>query len=383
VEKIPLILLSITSAVLTLRTQAYEGAVNPAAFPWGLRVENAIVSYGRYLGKFFWPAKLAIIYPYPRGGLRLAQVIGIAVILLAITAIAVRLRRSSPWLLFGWLYFLGTLVPVIGLVQVGSQAMADRYMYLPIMGLLIATVLGCAEFVEARKLSKPIIAVAAIAVVAMLSWRTWVEQSYWADDVHLFSRAIAITGANNAAENQLGLAIAKAGAVEQSLPHFQRALAINPRDEVAHADLGQYFLYHGDRTQAEREFREALADTRNRTLAATLYQNLGAIAWQQRRLDEAESRYQHAVALMPGEYRAWLNLGLIAFEEGKIDQAIRYDLQSLNAYPTSAGYVALARALRGANRIQEARAAYTEALKISPNFDLARRELEALPAVSH
>lgn len=205
-EKIPLFVLSAASSLTTLHYQ--KTSLAPLeALPWDLRFANAAVSYVAYLGKAFLPRDLAVFYPFPQT-IPLGQTLGAVALLAALTILAVRRVRESPWLLVGWLWFLGTLVPVIGLVQVGRQAMADRYTYLPCIGLFLAVVWGMAELVERRAALRPALAVCAVLAVLVLTALTQGQVRHWQDSVTLFRHALAVTGDNELARRGLDRALA-------------------------------------------------------------------------------------------------------------------------------------------------------------------------------
>ncbi len=232
-EKLPLLALSAVSSVITIRYQ--EASLAPLdVVPWSLRAANALVAYAAYLGKLFWPTHLAVFYPIPLA-IPAWKVLGAALPLIAITALALWRARREPWLLIGWLWFLGTLVPVIGLVQVGRQAMADRYLYLPSVGLFLVIVWALAELLKERRAA---LATAAGLVILLLAAITWVQIGYWADSVTLFRHALAATDDGNyLAHIGLGKALQGekdcGGAEEQ----FRAVLARYPYQRDARAGL--------------------------------------------------------------------------------------------------------------------------------------------------
>jgi len=376
-EKLPLFLLSAASAVVTLLAQGHEGAVNPASFPVRLRVGNALLSYTRYLGKIFFPVNLSIAYPHPRGSLQAWQVMAAAAVLVAVTLILTRIQRR-PYGTAGWLWFLGTLVPVIGLIQVGSQAMADRYAYIPMIGILVAVVWLAADWMERWSVPNSLRLTVCAVVLIVLSLLTLKQESYWKNDITLFSHALAVTRDNNVAHDLLGLALAQSGRLDEAAPHFSAALAINPRDEMAISNFGYYLLAQGDVPGAENEFKLAIATTHNRHLAARMYTDLGALAWKSGRLDEAEGYYLQSLRLVPDQYRACLNLGIMSYDQGKVQRAVQYISQSLELFPTAAGYLSLGRALHAQHRDSEALDAYRRALQLSPDIPGAKREMDEL-----
>jgi Tfp pilus assembly protein PilF len=378
-EKLPLLVLAAASSVVTVAAQRYEGAINPAAFSFALRFENALLAYVAYLGKIFWPANLSISYPHIRATVPIAGLLAAAALLLLVTWFAIRRRAREPYLLVGWLWFLGTLVPVIGLIQVGSQAMADRYIYVPMIGIIVAAVWLVCDLASANRRTQAAMAGAGIVILAVLAALTIRQESYWRDDVTLFSHALEIDPENNGAHDALGMAIAERGGdLEDARAHFETALRINPKDQLAFAGLGYYFNYKGELPQAAAEFNLALANTRSRRVRSDMYNNLAAIALKLGDAATAKQDYQLSLQAMPHRYRPWANLGFIDYDQGQFAEAIDDFKKSVAAQPTAAAYIGLGRALHAARQNQQALNAYRQALMLAPDSDLARREMQAI-----
>jgi protein O-mannosyl-transferase len=275
-EKVPLLALSAASAVLTIEAQKASGALNGTftsyAFP--IRLENAIVSYARYIGKAVWPLHLSIFYPHAETLLNPWQVAGAAVLLVVTTALVLAGWRRR-YLLVGWFWFLGTLIPMIGLLQVGGQAMADRYAYLPFIGLFLMICWGVADFQPSRRTAESPLAeeeeVAAstgwltIASLGMLLALTAVAHRqlwYWRDSVALWEHAAEVTEGNWMAEDSLGGLMAELGKPDQALAHFQRALAFNPDDPIANVNIGNWNQYIGKPGEAIEYYQRVLHSPR-------------------------------------------------------------------------------------------------------------------------
>ncbi len=210
IEKIPLFALVAASAVVTSVAQSHGGAVRTfTEFPIALRLSNALVSYAKYLLLAFWPNDLAVFYPFPKAGIPAWQIIGAALLLIGITAFCFFQRKIRPYLIVGWLWFLGTLVPVIGLVQVGGQTMADRYFYIPSIGLFIAIVFGLADIAERRRVAPWLSAAIANVVLLVLATLTNAQIHRWSDSFTLFKHALAVAPPNVAVEDSLGYGHAK------------------------------------------------------------------------------------------------------------------------------------------------------------------------------
>jgi len=259
-EKIPLLLLSAASSVITVVAQSRGGALNSLErLSLGARIENVFISYGRYLGKTFWPSALAAYYPQAQAGPPAWQVVGALLLLLAITVLALRQVRTMPWLPVGWFWFLGTLVPVIGLVQVGSQAIADRYTYLPIIGIFIAVAWSAERIARGAPRMKVAMRLAAIVIVVMFSVVTFRQVGYWKDQESLFRHAIAVTQENGRAHHILSQDLAVKGKIEEALFHAREAVRLDPNNARAHKNLG-YMLYRvGMVDEAIAEFQRAIS----------------------------------------------------------------------------------------------------------------------------
>lgn len=304
-EKAPLLLLTVLFAILTYRVQAASGAVASLHhYPWAVRVSNALVSYLLYLGKFFWPSRLAIIYPHP-GQVQWGLASGAALLLLALSWLAIRTRQRFPYVLVGWGWYLGTLVPVIGLVQVGNQALADRYTYLPLVGIFIILAWGGEQLIRSRPgarswlLTLVGIAVLLLSVVAARQVRVWAKQST------LFAHALAVTGPNAVAEFQFGTALVQEGKWEEAAARFQTALRIAPEFPQAHNNLAYVLDHQGKNQEAIAHYRQALTLAPNDPEG---HYNLGLVLMRQWQLPEAIHHFQTALRLAPDFHKARENL---------------------------------------------------------------------------
>jgi tetratricopeptide (TPR) repeat protein len=259
-EKIPLFLLSIASSAITMFAQrsSVDTVISMEAIPFPWRIANAFSSYAAYLGQTIWPSSLAVFYPHPKTHLALWN-IGISVLLLAFISFhAVRERKRYPWLLFGWLWYLGMLVPVIGLVQVGGQARADRYTYLPLIGIFVIAAWGAKELARRYKIRSTVTAVAAGVVLTALASAAWIQTGYWKDSITLYSRALEVTEDNWAMQYNLGTELLNAGKNTEALVHLQEALKIYPGDANTNLNTGSALLGVGKTDEATRHFQRAL-----------------------------------------------------------------------------------------------------------------------------
>lgn len=301
-EKLPLFALSGAAAAITFLVQHHAGAVK--ALPLETRLANAISSYALYILKTFWPTGLAVFYPYPRA-FGFLPLLAAAVLLAAITTGAILLRRRSPYLLVGWGWFVVTLVPVIGLVQVGGQARADRYMYIPMVGLLIMLVWSAAEILEimrAKVLAIPLAAAACLACAAI----TWVQVGYWRNSETLFRHALAVTNYNSVANHNLGVYLmASPERLSEALPYLETAVRIDPDSAPAHTDLGSALARSGRLSEAIAQFQAAILLAPE---APIPHNNLGSALTEAGRQPEAIAEFQTSLRLDPDYDEARRNL---------------------------------------------------------------------------
>ena len=250
-EKSPLLILAVAASVITVYAQ--EIALRPIEqIPLSARAANAAVSYVAYIRQMFWPSDLAVIYKHPLNSLPWWQVIGAFSFLIGTTIGAIAVRQRRPYLLVGWLWYLGMLVPVIGLIQVGYQARADRYTYLPQIGLIIALTWWAADLVAGWRLPRPALVVTALSLVVVLAWCAKRQTSYWRDSESLFTRALACTTGNDIAHNNLGLALEKSGKYEEAANHFYAAIEMNPNDALSCINMGHALAMQGKQQEALR-----------------------------------------------------------------------------------------------------------------------------------
>ena len=274
-EKLPLLAIAAASAVLTMKAQRASGAVlSFDSTPLSVRLSNGLVSYVKYLMNAFWPTGLAPMYPHPGDSLRAWQVYGALLILLTITLLVVE-RRRRPYLLVGWLWFLGTLVPMIGLVQVGRQAMADRYAYLPLLGIFITVCWGVAEWAAEKRLSVALLPAVSIVVVLALSIVARRQIGYWADNVVLWTHTIQVTPPNYVAQDNLGGALMGHKRLDDAIAHFREAEAIHPVDPISTFNIGFYDQEHGDFYGAIEQYKRAIILTPSPSVKSQSWNNMG------------------------------------------------------------------------------------------------------------
>jgi Flp pilus assembly protein TadD len=376
-EKLPLFALSVASAVITMHAQQSGGAVRSnTEFSLGVRIANAICAYAMYIWKMIWPTHLAPLYPHPGDSLPSWRVL-LAVVALAITTALVWKFRSRRYLLVGWLFFVGTLVPVIGLVQVGEAAMADRYAYIPLVGIFVMIAFGSSDLVQGKGWGFLPAVPAAVALIA-LSLATYRQIGYWQSNEELWSHTLAVTSNNFVAEDNLGGALILEGREEEAHAHFEAAARINPKDPMSHSNLGTYYETHNQIREAVKEYEAAVGMTSAPGLLAQTYANMGA-AYRGLGDDErARTSFTQALHYNPNQFNAWLGLGLLAQKQGRLAEAITNLSRSVELQPTARGYLALGNALQQSGRTLEALTAYEQATRIAPSLTEAQQAADSI-----
>ncbi len=376
-EKLPLLALCVPSAVLTLRAQTAAGAVTSFNhYPLPIRFANAVVSYSRYLGKALWPSHLGVLYPYQPATLTRLQISLSALLLLLITAGCLFARKR--YLIVGWVWFLGTLVPMIGLVQAGVQAMADRYAYLPFIGLFIAVCWGLADFAAYRSSSRHrLLAPSAVALVA-LALISHHQLGYWSSNLELWKHTAAITTNNYVAEDEIGTSFLEQGDLEHAMPHFQAAALIRPSDPLSNSNLAFYKMNHGDLAGALAQYKKVTEMTVDERSRATAFFNMGSIYQQWGDFSAARDNFQSAVNIRPRNVRAWIGLGAASQRAGDFDAAIHAYSQAVALQPTDVTYLLLAGALKQSGRESEAASATQTATHLSQNIAETQQFVESI-----
>lgn len=358
-EKAPWIALSIAVSIVTYLVQQHAGAVFAAAeIPLALRLENAVVSYAIYLLKFFAPFDLAVFYPYP-ASIPVWQASAAAALLAAVSAAVFFAQRR--YLVTGWLWFLGTLLPMIGLIQAGLQSRADRYTYLPLTGLAVMLAWGSSELWETRK---PALAIAAGAVAVAMIAATCANLQNWRDSITLFRHAIAVTQSNYVAYNNLGVALRRGGHIADSIPLFESAIRFHPSDVEAQNNLGEALMLVGHPDQALPHVLEAL---RLNPGLAEAHINLGALFNKRGQFDEGAKQYQLALHLDPENAEAHAGLGITLTELHRYEEALPQLLQAVHQKPDSADvHYNLGRLYGLAGRTGDAIAEFSATVQLDP-----------------
>jgi protein O-mannosyl-transferase len=375
-EKIPFFLCSLGSGILTIYAQSEGGAVkNLVQIPFGHRVENALVSYVKYVVKTVWPHDLAVIYPtvpsFP-----LWEVAGSALAIVLATTAAFKWRNRYPFVTLGWLWFLITLLPVIGLIQVGEQAMADRYTYIPAIGLFIIASWGFAELTSQWQRRETVAALVAAVVIAASSVTTWNQIHYWKNDHSVFQHAIDATTGNYTAHYSLGYALSKEGDLDGAISHYQEALRLQPRLYETHNNLALLLAKKGDLDAAITEYRAALLLQPNMPQA---HNSLGFALASKGDIDTAIREFLEALRLKPDYGAAHANLAFAQLNKGSVDAAIHEFEEAVRLEPDQAkGYYGLGVALAGKGDLDDAARNFKRALAIDPDDQSVQSQLIAL-----
>ncbi len=406
-EKLPLFILSGLAAAMVYIVQQHVGIVKSAAkYPLSWRIANGLVAYIAYLGKMVWPSKLAIFYPHPRGDWLLLPSVVAALLLVGITSAAIWRLRRQPYLAVGWLWYLGTLIPVIGLVQVFDQAMADRYTYIPLIGIFIMVAWGLGELAGKWKYGRKMLCPAAVAILMALSACTYHQLRYWRSSRTLFEHALKVTRNNYMAHSCLGKSFLNQHNYQEAIKHYDAAVKIEPSYSEAQHNLA--VLYYavgsnlertGEREKAGQQYIKALQHNRKhqnaRNHLAAVLDQLGKIneavehgaetvqlfpddaaarfylaeaLAKQNRNDESIVHYRHALKLKHADAKAHNGLANALNQQGKTDEAVKHFALAVRLKPDYLGArVSLAECMMKLGRIEAALEQYRQILRFEPN----------------
>jgi tetratricopeptide (TPR) repeat protein len=383
-EKLPLFILAAADSVVTVLSQRAGDAVRSVTeVSWPARLANVFVAYVRYIGNAFWPVRLAPMYPRPSNLLPGWQVAGAVALLLLLSALALR-WRARRYLLVGWFWFLGTLVPMIGIITVGEQAMADRYAYIPFIGLFVAVVWTLDTWTRVPAASEHRIpnlwrALPAVILVFTLGCLTYRQLGYWRDDETLWRYTLSVTQENYMAHNNLALALAKQGRSEEAIAQFRATTALHQYPPGQIVALAVYELSMGHPQEAIEACESALrasnsiSNGRNDTkVQGAAWIELGQAHSELGQYDQAAESYQKALRLNPENGMAWIGSGLVALRQGQPDAAVAQFSHAVKIDPSAVNFLLLAQALRRAGRNAEAESALAQAQKASPDFSQAQ-----------
>jgi Tfp pilus assembly protein PilF len=378
-EKLPLFALVAASAVITSVAQSYGGAVRTFThFPIAVRLSNAVVSYAKYLLLAFWPHDLAVCYPFAPTGIPTWQIVGAGFLLIGITTLCFFQRKIRPYLIVGWLWFLGTLVPVIGLVQVGWQSMADRYFYVPSIGLSIAVVFGLADIARSWRVTPALSGVIAGGVLLIFSTLTNAQIQRWRDSFTLFEHTLAVTPLNLPIEQSLGLAMGKSGSYNEAAAHFEKVLQIYPDFYDGLLNMGIMRFKQGRLLEAVEYCQSAI---RSKPEAPKAYVQLAHAMWKQNRDQAALEQMRRALQLAPKDADIRADFGLALQRVGRTSEAIEQLRQALRLSPENAeAHNNLGLALLTASNPRESIPEFEAALRLKPELKVAADNLKRAQA---
>jgi tetratricopeptide (TPR) repeat protein len=379
VEKLPLFLFSLGSAVMTLLAQSAGGAVHTSSTPG--RFGNAIVAYVQYLGEAFWPARLAAYYPHPGLLLPAWEIAASATVLLVLTALVLH-WRNHRYLMVGWLWFLGTLVPVIGVVQVGAAARADRYAYLPFIGLFICVVWGLAEMAQERRMQAAWLRVPAVLVLLTLGMLSYRQIAYWRDSVTLWKHALDLTERNYVAHWALGSALAEKDRSEDAIAEFDAAESLHNYAALDRVAIAAYKRNHGHVQAAIEEYARALEVSPDSKTRAIVLSRLASAYMQTGDFERAKVSCASGLKENPDNPSALVDSGLLAERDGDFELAAEQFSHAMKVGPTDVGYLLLGYSLRRAGRLPDAQVAYAGAQRMSRDFDQAQQSAAQLLATA-
>jgi tetratricopeptide (TPR) repeat protein len=361
-EKLPLLVFSAASAVITVIAQRTAAIRSLSQIPLDDRLQNALYSYALYVWKAIWPTRLVLYYPHPTNTLSWWQLGLAALFLLGVSAVVWNQRSVRPYLVTGWLWYLGTLVPVIGIVQVGDQAMADRYAYVPLIGIFVMAVWGIADWADHRNVKSGLRWAASVCILAALSLLTWRQIGYWRSDIVLWSHTLEITKVNYLAEANLAGALRKADRAQEALPHYQAAERLNPGQPARHINLAADLAEAGQLQEAIAEYQVAADLTNQPRTLARVCESIAALSAALGDYAAVRENYKQAWQADP-QHRP------------EMIQALNEDT---SARPTPGGFYSLGFLLEQAGELPEARDAYAQALKLDPTLADATRAIAAI-----
>jgi protein O-mannosyl-transferase len=368
-EKVPWVALSAASAIITMSA---EVDAKQLKLPLWAHLGNAALSYVKYLERAFWPVNLAALYPHPELAISIPAAVASAVAIITISICAVIFRRRRPFFV-GWFWYLGTLIPMIGLVQVGMQSMADRYAYIPLLGIFVIVCWAAADFADIRHVPSVTLAICAAVVLLALGAALHMQVGYWKDNVTLWAHTVEVTKGNFTAEDNLAGALIAKGRVDEAMPHLQRALFLRPDDLISTLNIASYEQMHGNYQAAIDGYARVPECTTDPSLLAMARVNSGYAHFTLKQFDQAKEDFEATLRLESGNGAAYRGLGLVAQRAGDMSQALRDYERGSELQPTSVSYLLLAQALENAGQSEAARAAEAQAAQMTRdlNGDLA------------
>src|SRR5208282_558633 len=364
-EKVPWFALSAVSAVITMNVQTDATQVK---LPLWIHLGNAAIAYVKYVEKAFWPLNLAPVYPHPEQSISIPAAVFSGLAIIAVTIFAVIYRQRRP-LFVGWFWFLGTLIPMIGLVQVGVQAMADRYAYIPMLGIFVIVCWGAADLGRIWHVPRLVLAICSAAIVLTLGIALHRQVSFWSDNLTLWTHTLEITEGNYVAEDGAANALIAQGRIEEALPHLQRARLLRPNDPAATLNIASYEQMHGNYQAALDDYALVAQYTKIPYWVAMARSNSGYAHLALKQSDKAKQDFEAALSQQPGNSPAYRGLGLLAQRAGDIATAIQDYERSVELQPSPVGYLLLAQALEIGGQTEAARAAQSRAAGMTRDLD--------------
>jgi tetratricopeptide (TPR) repeat protein len=358
-EKLPWFALSGVSAVITMKVQTGATQVK---LPLWIHLGNAAIAYVEYVGKTFWPVNLAPVYPHPEQSIRIGAALlsGCAISAVTIFAVIFGQRQYRP-LFVGWSWFLGTLIPMIGLVQVGVQAMADRYAYIPMLGIFVIVCWGVADLARIWHVPRLALAICSAAILLTLGIALHRQVSFWSDNLTLWTHTLEITEGNYVAEDGAANALIAQGRIEEARPHLQRARLLRPNDPAATLNIASYEQIHGNYQAALDDYALVAQYTKIPYWVAMARSNSGYAHLALKQYENAKQDFEAALSQQPGNSPAYRGLGLLAQRAGDIATAIQDYERSIELQPSPVGYLLLAQALEIGGQTEAAHAAQSRA----------------------
>lgn len=373
-EKIPFFVCSFFSGIITIYAQNKGGAMAGLPLvPLWFRCQNALVSYVAYIGKLLYPSRLAVYYPLPQH-IPVWQVISSLAILLLLSVAVIRFRKRYPYLVLGWFWYLITLIPVIGFIQVGGQSMADRYTYIPATGLFIMAAWWIPELTGKMRYRQQILTLLAAAAVVTVSALTWRQCHVWQDNKTLYRHALRVTPRNPLINYNLGIVLQAEGDLDSAIRHYEETLRLNPGHADAHNNLGIILQGRGERDAAIRHYRESLRISPDNSHA---HNNLGCVFKEQGNLDAAIGEFREVLRTKPNDLQAHNNLGTALHAKWDLEAAIGEYRQAIRINPEYRdAHFNLALALQTQGNLDGAIREYQEALRIQPDYKDAQIRLQ-------
>jgi protein O-mannosyl-transferase len=364
-EKVPWFALSAVSAAITMKVQTDATQVK---LPLWIHLGNAAIAYVKYVGKAVWPLNLAPVYPHPELSISIPAAAFSLFVIVAVTTLALIFRERRPYFV-GWLWFLGTLVPMIGLVQVGVQAMADRYAYIPLLGIFVIVCWGAADLIRISHVPPALSAICAAAILLTLGIALHRQVSFWSDNLTLWTHTLQITEGNYIAEDGAANALIAQGRIEEAMPHLQRARFLRPNDPAATLNIASLEQMQGNYQAALDGYAQVAQYTKNPYWVAMARANSGYAHLSLKQYDNAKQDFEATLNQQPGNSPAYRGLGLLAQRTGDLTTAAQDYERSVELQPSPVGYLLLAQALEISGHTEAARAAQSHAASMTRDLD--------------